>query len=44
MASTSPPYEAHPEEKGYLAAPDWTDRARRQPFVDATVERLREAR
>ena len=33
-------YEAHPEEKGYLAAPDWTDWARRQPFVDATIARL----
>jgi hypothetical protein len=33
-------YVAHPEEKGYLAAPDWTDRARRQPFVDSTLARL----
>lgn len=37
-------YEAHPEEKAYLTAPDWTDRARRQPFVEATLERLRLAR
>jgi hypothetical protein len=34
-------YEAHPEEKGYLAAPHWTDRLRRQAFVDATIARLR---
>ena len=34
-------YEAHPEEKGYVAMPDWTDRVRRQSFVDATLARLR---
>jgi hypothetical protein len=35
-------YEAHPDEKGYLIAPDWTDRSRRQPFVEATLARLRD--
>lgn len=33
-------YEAHPDERGYLAAPDWTDRVRRQRFVDQTLARL----
>jgi hypothetical protein len=37
-------YEAHPEEKGYLTAPHWTDRAHRKPFVDATLARLRRSR
>jgi hypothetical protein len=32
---------AHPEEKGYVAAPHWTDRQHRGPFVKATLERLR---
>lgn len=34
-------YEAHPEEKGFLASPYWTESAVRQPFVDATLARLR---
>lgn len=34
-------YEAHPEEKGFVTSPYWTERAVRQPFVDATLARLR---
>jgi len=33
-------YEAHPEEKTFFSTPDWTDRVRRQPFVDATLARI----
>jgi hypothetical protein len=33
-------YDAHPEGKTFLSAPDWTDRGRRQPFIDRTLARI----
>ena len=37
-------YEAHPEERGYLKPPDWTDRVRRQSFIDASLARRQSSR
>ena len=34
-------YTAHPKEKGYLTAPYWTERVHREPFVRATLRRIR---
>jgi hypothetical protein len=34
-------YRAHPEERGFLALPHWTDRSFTRPFVRRVIARLR---